>query len=94
MQPTNMPNPFANPGMPVGNIFGPKPSGGMNVDDLVKRIDAKIAEIEEEERQEKLRKQNMMKNEKTIEEKEEPKRFDRDEITDDQFFDDFFSDDE
>jgi type IV secretion system protein VirD4 len=54
------PNPFG--GAPTG-LFGggqsspfgePKPSGneGFNVDDLVKRIDAKIAELEEEERKE------------------------------------------
>ena len=47
-----------NPGMP---FFGSKPQpfndessgGGINFDDLVKRIDAKIAEIEEEEKREK-----------------------------------------
>ena len=45
------------PGMPM---FGERPSqsrpennGGINFDDLVKRIDAKIAEIEEEEKKEK-----------------------------------------
>ena len=44
-------NPFM--GGPSGNS---KPSGGgFNVDDLVKRIDAKIAELEEEERQEKAK---------------------------------------
>ena len=31
----------------------PSSEGGFNVDDLVKRIDAKIAELEEEERREK-----------------------------------------
>jgi len=46
-------NPFA-----MGQPFGmPRPTpqmdGGFNVDDLVKRIDAKIAELEEEERKEK-----------------------------------------
>ena len=53
-------NPFLG-GAPMGgmNPFGmPSPapssnSGGFNVDDLVKRIDAKIAELEEEERKEK-----------------------------------------
>lgn len=48
--PNNMPP--RNPGMP---------NGGLNVDDLVKRIDAKIAELEEEERREK-EKQEAMKN--------------------------------
>ena len=42
-----MPNPFSGSGMPR------EESGGFNVDDLVKRIDAKIAELEEEERKEK-----------------------------------------
>lgn len=45
--PGGMPNMPGMPGMPgVG-------AGGLNVDDLVKRIDAKIAELEEEERLEK-----------------------------------------
>lgn len=52
--------PFGGGGMPFNPFMppSPKPSGGpsgggFNVDDLVKRIDAKIAELEEEERQEK-----------------------------------------
>ena len=47
-------------GFPVMPMFGERPSqsrpennGGINFDDLVKRIDAKIAEIEEEEKKEK-----------------------------------------
>lgn len=70
-----------------------------NFDDLVKRIDAKIAELEEEERQEKLKNEkeqqrnNIIKEE--INEKEsENKMLKQEEITDDQFFDDFFADDE
>ncbi len=63
MMPNNM-----MPGMPGGmppmfggmpDLFGNsdnkpnnKPSGGLNIDDLVKRIDAKIAELEEEEKRE------------------------------------------
>ena len=56
--PTPMPfggggNPF-NPFMPSPkDNQSPSSAGGFNVDDLVKRIDAKIAELEEEERQEK-----------------------------------------
>ena len=53
--------PFPSGGMPGVNPFGAKPSAaqkpndglGFNVDDLVKRIDAKIAALEEEERLEK-----------------------------------------
>ena len=73
-------NPFesANPFKPNNTDF----------DDLVKRIDAKIAELEEEEKQEKLKEQNK------VEEKEESPVFKQEEITDDQFFDDFFADDE
>ena len=47
-----------NPFMPASE----KPTssgGGFNVDDLVKRIDAKIAELEEEERQEKAKQEQM-----------------------------------
>lgn len=43
-------------GFDPGSMFGrrePKPNPGFNMDDLVKRIDAKIAELEEEERKEK-----------------------------------------
>lgn len=98
-----MPNPFGggapfNPFMPPSDS---KPSGGgFNVDDLVKRIDAKIAELEEEERQEqaKLEQENKAKLEQSVinptvniqtkEEKVPPKNG----ITDDQFFDDFFFD--
>lgn len=57
--PFGMPPMFG--GMPGGmpNLFGnndkkeqKSPSGGLNIDDLVKRIDAKIAELEEEEKRE------------------------------------------
>ena len=47
--PFAMNNPFANPRMNQNSSNG----GNFNVDDLVKRIDAKIAELEEEERKEK-----------------------------------------
>ena len=52
--------PMGMPGMGGGfdpsSIFGKresKPADGLNMDDLVKRIDAKIAELEEEEKREK-----------------------------------------
>ena len=65
-----------------------------NIDDLVKRIDAKIAELEEEERKEKEEQEK--KNKETKDKKQnkiEDKKFDENEITDDEFFDDFFNDD-
>jgi len=101
------------PQMPFGmggnsnpfNPFMPSPkddssSGGFNVDDLVKRIDAKIAELEEEERleKEKLEKDNNRINdsiEKTDFETQKTEynvSNNKNDITDDQFFDDFFFD--
>ena len=53
-----------NGGMPFNPFMASEPShngGGFNVDDLVKRIDAKIAELEEEERQEQLKEQEKNK---------------------------------
>ena len=91
--------------MPFG--FGrptKEPDNGFNVDDLVKRIDAKIAELEEEERQEKLRSESennfvdeVKEEEKTTDVIDETKIYEEQKknnngITDDQFFDDFFSD--
>ena len=86
-------NPFMPPREPKESS-----GGGFNVDDLVRRIDAKIAELEEEERQEKakLEQENKTKLESTptvtnvevIPEETKPKNG----ITDDQFFDDFFFD--
>ena len=52
---------------PMTNVLPPSapmmPSGpgGLDVDDLIKRIDAKIAELEEEERQEQLKKEEQKK---------------------------------
>ena len=88
------------PPMPSFNPFENSPfsksENKPNFDDLVKRIDAKIAELEEEERQEKLKQQNKEVKVEKVEEviKEEPLVFKQEEITDDQFFDDFFADDE
>jgi type IV secretion system protein VirD4 len=109
--PGSVPNPFGgsqfNPFIPAPN---PSPSngGGFNVDDLVKRIDAKIAELEEEERQEqaKLEQEKNNKVDTKIESntvipqqesvnttiKENTSINNNTGITDDQFFDDFFSD--
>lgn len=102
---TSMGNPFAGfaaTSNPFMDTNSPKPSsGGFNVDDLVKRIDAKIAELEEEERQEQQKleqeKKNKMESAKKVSEitkaevsVDESKPIN--EITDDQFFDDFFFD--
>jgi len=63
-------NPFGMPSQTPSSSSG----GGFNVDDLVKRIDAKIAELEEEERKEKEA-QEKKNNNKTIEiQPEEPKQ--------------------
>ena len=57
---TQMPFGGAMPFNPFMNQEPTRPgNGGINVDDLVKRIDAKIAELEEEERQEKLKEQSI-----------------------------------
>ena len=98
-----MPNMQPN-GMPIGNIFDSKPKGGMNVDDLVRRIDAKIAELEAEEAAEKEKQAKAKTDAKTTKSEEkqpeikkpvvEERKFKREEITDDQFFDDFFGDED
>ena len=77
-----------------------KSSGGFNVDDLVKRIDEKIAALEEEERLEKEKNNQdndsidaeIDDDDNDIEDISVPDSNDSD-VTDDQFFDDFFSDD-
>ena len=94
----NMPGMSGIPNMPPFNPFENNKKSAPNFDEIVKKIDAKIAELEEEERQEKL-KEEQKKQEKKVEkviepEKEEPITFKQEEVTDDQFFDDFFADDE
>lgn len=92
----NMVNPF---GMPQST----NSNNGFDVDDLVKRIDAKIAELEEEERLEKLEQENQNKQDEIKDEttendnqapivQPEQQKPEKSEVTDDQFFDDFFSD--
>ena len=78
----------------LGNNDSPKEDNSFNVDDLVKKIDAKIAELEEEERREKEeQKQKEQKIiEAEIENKEDKKLYDEGTHSDD-FFNDFFSDD-
>ena len=99
---------------PMGPMFDPsmmgmpsprRNNGGINVDELVKRIDAKIAELEEEERLEKEKQAKTITpkseelfedNSEVIETKPQIKAEPQEEktITDDQFFDDFFYDGE
>lgn len=62
--PNGMPNSNMNSRNEVPNLFGNNqgiPSGGFNVDDIIKKIDAKIAEIEEEEKREAANKQSNTK---------------------------------
>ena len=95
------------PGLGPKNPFTPDKEGpkGFDVDELVKRIDAKIAELEEEERKEKeamnqkVEPRKEITEEKIIQNDKMPKIlpsqvFDEKEITDDQFFDDFFCDED
>ena len=91
-------SPFGEEGL--NSLLGdrPKPSGGeepsFNVDDLVKKIDAKIAELEEEERRE--QEENRQKEQKVIdaeiEDKKDKNLYEEGTYSDD-FFNDFFSDD-
>ena len=96
---TPMPsNPFGgmpsfNPFVPPSNLGGmPSSPTSLNVDDLVKKIDAKIAELEEEERKEKeeatKKQQEALANNPVA-----PDSMYKNNTTDDAFFDDFFSDD-
>ena len=72
----------------------PSVSDSFNVDDLVKRIDAKIAELEaEEQRAKEANNSNIVVNPNRDTEVYEEKKVYDDETTDDAFFDDFFSDD-
>lgn len=87
-------------GMPMPSMI-PSNESSFNVDDLVKRIDAKIAELEEEEKREnEASKQinditNNVVTANVVNDNEiykEEVAYDKD-TTDDAFFDDFFSDD-
>lgn len=71
--PNGMPNTNQNPRNEMPNLFGNNsgvPNGGFNVDDIIKKIDAKIAEIEEEEKREAANKQANVKDDVKIEEKD------------------------
>jgi len=96
---SGMPNPFmmAGGGAPsMGSLFGPSSESSedsINVDDLVKRIDAKIAELEAEEAREKEEeaKKQVAVVENIDDEKKNSSMYE-DGTSDDAFFDDFFSD--
>lgn len=102
--PFGAPNAFGFPSMGVDQSMvnrqldaNKKPS--FNVDELVKRIDAKIAELEEEERREEEEKakfdvNDFVKPDVIDNEKEDTFTDDmyEEDTDDDQFFDDFFSD--
>ncbi len=97
----------------INNLFKPTSDNGMkngfDVDEIIKKIDAKIAEIEEEEKKEaanaskvnsEIVNKNFDNNQK-IEDIEilneidsEQENVKIDDVSDDQFFDDFFSDDD
>ena len=97
-------SPFGGMGSPFGggsnpfmdksdaNPFGGKNDSGFNVDDLVKRIDAKIAELEEEEKKESEKNNDDSKLEIKEDNIKDAVLDNSNDITDDQFFDDFFSD--
>ena len=88
--PMNRPNPMMDPmASSSTNPFGPSPmpnsgagNGGLNVDDLIKKIDAKIAEIEKEEKaqQEANKNNTVVVEEKKVESKPEPKAFTMDDL--------------
>jgi len=97
-----MMNPFmTNPG--IGQMSSPSmfennnssQEPAFNVEDLVKKIDAKIAELEEEERKEQEEQQKEVKLNDLITQKDEIKTEESNntsQVSDDAFFDDFFSD--
>ncbi len=76
MNPMPKLNPTPNSQNPMPNLFNNNsdmPNGGFNVDDIIKKIDAKIAEIEEEEKREAANKKAIedSKNDIKVEEKTE-----------------------
>ena len=88
-----MSSPFGGLGLDDKSVKGDK-SESFNVDDLVKKIDAKIAELEEEERREKEEAEKKKETviEAELDNKDDKKLYDEGTFGDD-FFNDFFSDD-
>ena len=91
-----MPSPFGGLGLDDNKSSkGDKPES-FNVDDLVKKIDAKIAELEEEERREKEEAEKKKSATTAIEgelDNKDDKKLYEDGTFGDDFFNDFFSDD-
>ena len=103
-------NPFGG-GLPpfLGGDNKSSDDGGFNIDDLVKKIDAKIAEIEKEEQSQNavidvkpeeestpvtpVETKQPEKQSPTSEQNTQIQRMYEDNTSDDDFFDDFFSDD-
>ncbi len=76
-------------GLPSFGSSSNSSDSGFNVDDLVKRIDAKIAELEEEEKKEKEVQARVQEEDKA----DPTDNIYEDGTSDDAFFDDFFADD-
>jgi len=89
--PPMFPGMNSTPSIPPFPGMSPK-GGAFDPDELIKKIDAKIAELEEQERLEKEQNAKEQKKEEVVE-SENKEKFNLDDITDDQFFDDFFNDD-
>lgn len=90
----NMKNPV--PNFPVPDFTRPSKPKDFNIDDLIKRIDSKIAELEKEEEEENKKKLTQ-KNDEKLDDKNITSPFENkkvSEVTDDQFFDDFFYDED
>jgi hypothetical protein len=75
------------------NNSSDKGESSFNVDDLVKKIDAKIAELEEEERREQEELKNKEKTviDEELDNKDNQNLYEKGTFSDD-FFNDFFSD--
>ncbi len=91
MEPRPMPPIFRQDKVPTGTNDAKIPSGGIDIDSIVKKIDAKILELEEEEKRAKEEEKKKQENEKkeTVKPKAVDLTIDDDE-EDDDFFDDFF----
>ena len=76
------------------NMFSnSKQDNGFDVESLISKIDARIAELEEEERREQENKENV-DNDSLKNDENSKEEINKNNITDDQFFDDFFDDEE